>query len=123
VPVTALAVKYRERNANPSHGAHRAGNAMVVGRIIGWLFVLAAIAAAARDMVAWYDTGTYQAMPLGQLWFELDKASLNLVQAVIQRYLMPELWDPVIVSLLLAPAWSVFAVPAIVLLVLCRRRQ
>jgi hypothetical protein len=123
VPVTALAVKCRERNANPSHGARRAGNAMVVGRIIGWLFVLAAIAAAAHDMVAWYDTGTYQAMPLGQLWFELDKASLNLVQAVIQRYLVPELWDPVIVSLLLAPAWSVFAVPAIVLLVLCRRRQ
>jgi hypothetical protein len=95
---------------------------MIVGRIIGWLFVLAAVAAAARDMVAWYDTGTFDPMPLGQLWFNLDNGSLNLVQAVTQRYLLPELWDPVIVNILLLPAWFVFAVPAIVLLVLFRKR-
>jgi hypothetical protein len=95
---------------------------MIVGRIIGWLFVLAAVAAAARDMVAWYDTGTFDPMPLGQLWFNLDNGSLNLVQVVTQRYLLPELWDPVIVNILLLPAWFVFAVPAIVLLVLFRKR-
>jgi hypothetical protein len=95
---------------------------MIVGRIIGWLFVLAAVAAAARDMVAWYDTGTFDPMPLGQLWFNLDNGSLNLIQAVTQRYLLPELWDPVIVNILLLPAWFVFAVPAIVLLVLFRKR-
>ncbi len=61
--------------------------------------------------------------PLGQLWFEIDNGSLNLVQAVIQRYIFPELWDPVIVSMLLLPAWLVFAIPAIVLTVLFRRRK
>ena len=96
---------------------------MIVGRILGWLFVLAAVAAAARDLVAWFDTGDFAPMPLGQLWFDLDNSSLNLVQAVTQRYLFPELWDPVIVSILLLPAWLVFAVPAIVLLVLFRRRN
>lgn len=96
---------------------------MIAGRIIGWLFVFLAVAAAARDIAAWIDTGSYVAMPLGQLWFEIDNASLNLVQAVIQRYVFPELWDPVIVTVLLAPAWFVFAVPAIVLMVLCRRRR
>ena len=96
---------------------------MIVGRIVGWLFALLAVAAAARDLVAWYDIGSFEPMPLGQLWFDLDNASLNPVQAITQRYLFPELWDPVIVSLLLLPAWVVFAVPAILLLILFRRRS
>ena len=96
---------------------------MIVGRIIGWFFALSAVAAAARDLAAWYDTGTFDPMPLGALWFDLDNASLNLVQAVTQRYLFPELWDPVIVNILLLPAWVVFAVPALLLLILFRRRS
>ena len=96
---------------------------MIVGRIIGWLFVLAAVATAARDITAWIDTGTYVQIRLGELWFQIDNASLNLVQAVVQRYVFPALWDPVIVTVLLLPAWFFFAVPAIVLLVLCRRKR
>ena len=96
---------------------------MIVGRIIGWFFALLAVASAARDGAAWYDTGTFDPMPLGELWFNIDVGSLNLVQAVTQRYLFPELWDPVIVNILLLPAWVVFAVPAILLLVLFRRRS
>jgi hypothetical protein len=96
---------------------------MIVGRIIGWLFVLAAVAAAARDIAAWIDIGVFDPLPLGQLWFDLHVDSLNLAQAVTQRYLFPELWDPVIVNILLLPAWFVFAVPAIALLVLFRKRN
>ena len=85
--------------------------------------MLAAVASAARDVVAWYDIGDFAPMPLGLLWFNIDVDSLNLVQAVTQRYLFPELWDPVIVSILLLPAWLVFAVPGIILLILFRRRS
>ena len=43
----------------------------------------------------------------------MSAASLNLVQAVVQRYLLPALWDPVLVTLLLLPAWIVVGVPGL----------
>ena len=78
---------------------------------------------AARDIVQLYETGTYEAIVVGTLWSELHLSSLNLAQAVIQRNLHPALWDPAIVWLLLRPAWLVFAVPELVLSILCRRRR
>lgn len=96
---------------------------MIVGRFFGWLFALAAVAALARDIVAWIDTGSLVLLPLGQLWFEIDNGSLNLIQAITQRYIFPALWDPVIVTILLWPAWLVLAIPAIVLLLIFRRRR
>ena len=45
------------------------------------------------------------------------------MQAVVQRYLHPWLWDPAFVQLLLWPAWVVPGVLAILLFLLCRRRQ
>ena len=123
VPVTDTAVKYFEGSANGKPFQRIKAYVMIVGRIISWLFALAAVFAAARDVVAWIDTGAFRPMPLGQLWFDLHNGSLNLVQAVVQRYILPELWDPVIVTVLLAPAWFIFAVPAIILLVLCRKRR
>ncbi len=50
VPVTRIAVKYSEHDANGTPSPRRAEWVMIVGRIIGWFFVLAAVAAAARDM-------------------------------------------------------------------------
>jgi len=52
-------------------------------------------------------TGHDLKLAAGQLWFALDTPSLNLFQAVVQRYLHPALWDNVIVPLLLRPAWEV----------------
>ncbi len=39
----------------------------------------------------------------GEVWFSLSPNSLNLMQAVVQRYLSPELWDPTIISVLKLP--------------------
>lgn len=39
----------------------------------------------------------------GEVWFSLSPTSLNLMQAVTQRYISPELWDPTIISLLKLP--------------------
>ncbi|MEO1089615.1 MAG: hypothetical protein AAFX81_03200 [Pseudomonadota bacterium] len=44
------------------------------------------------------------APPLGQLWFSVDAPSLNLTQALIQRYLHPAVWDTVVVPLLVQPS-------------------
>lgn len=44
----------------------------------------------------------------GELWFATSPDTLNLMQAVTQRYLTPSLWDPTIVSVLKLPAVASF---------------
>jgi hypothetical protein len=60
--------------------------------------------------------------PLGVAWHQLDPASLNLVQALVQRYTFPFLWDPVLVTVLFAPSWLVFAILGALLFYIGRRR-
>lgn len=55
---------------------------------------------------------------LGQVWFQNHVASLNLLQAIVQRRLVPELWDPGIVTLLGWPSWMALAIVAGALLVI-----
>jgi hypothetical protein len=45
--------------------------------------------------------------PLGAVLFRLDPGLLNLVQAVVQRYLLPMIWDDLLLPVLEAPAWVV----------------
>ncbi|WP_428528680.1 hypothetical protein [Roseibium sp.] len=61
--------------------------------------------------------------PLGQLWFEMSPETLNLSQAVIQRYVHPAVWDPMLQTVLTWPAWAVFAGVGVLFLLLGGRRQ
>ena len=45
--------------------------------------------------------------PLGAVLFRIDPGILNLAQAVVQRYLLPMLWDSVLLPVLEAPVWVV----------------
>ena len=56
--------------------------------------------------------------PLGEALFRYDPALLNTVQAGIQRYLSPALWDEVALPLLERPSWVVPAALGVLLLVL-----
>jgi hypothetical protein len=56
------------------------------------------------------------------LWYQLNRSSLNLVQAVIQRYILPFLWDPIIVTVLLSWAFAVLMILGVLLLVVFRKR-
>jgi hypothetical protein len=96
---------------------------MIVGRVIGWIVLLAGAAALVRDGLVWIDTKHWAPIALGQLWYQLNRSSLNLVQAVVQRYIHPFLWDPIIVSLLLSWAFAVLMILGVLLLVLFRRRD
>ena len=60
---------------------------------------------------------------LGEIWYKLSPGPLNLAQALIQRYIHPKLWDPVIQTVLLWWAAPMFLIPGIALAVLCRRRD
>lgn len=85
-------------------------------RTLGLLFLLAALGAVGFDMAQWVSTDTFRFHSAGELWFKLDPASLNLAQAIIQRYILVDLWDPVLITVLQYPASVVLGVPAILLL-------
>ena len=76
----------------------------------------------ALDLLAWVRTGKWDPIALGQLWYQLSRSSLNLVQAVTQRYIHPFLWDPIIVSILLSSAFAVLMILGVLLLAVFRKR-
>jgi hypothetical protein len=94
----------------------------MIGRLIGWIIFLAGLAVLARDVFVWIDTKHWAPIAVGQLWFDLDRSSLNLVQAVVQRYIHPFLWDPIIVTILLCWAFAVLMVFGLLILALSGRR-
>ena len=96
---------------------------MIVGRIVGWIFFILALVALGADIVGSLAARAIEITPLGQQWFEINRASIGLAQAVIQRYVLPELWDPIIVTVLLWPTWAVFGVLGLILIYAFRRRK
>jgi len=59
---------------------------------------------------------------LGAVLFRLDPGLLNLVQALVQRYLLPMVWDNVLLPVLEAPAWVIPAVLGAVLFLISWNR-
>jgi hypothetical protein len=95
---------------------------MIVGRVTGWLILLAGLSALTRDVMVWIDRKTWAPLALGQLWYELSRSSLNLVQAAIQRYVSPFLWNPIIVAILLCWASAVLITLGVAILLIFRNR-
>ena len=96
---------------------------MIVWRAIGWILILAGLAVLVRDTVAWLDSKVWIPIAVGQLWYDIDRSSLNLVQAVIQRYVSPLLWNRIIVLILLCWAFAVLIGLGALILVLARKRR
>jgi hypothetical protein len=96
---------------------------MAIGRFIGWVLLAAAFAVLAWEAWGAWQTGQFTIHAAGKVWYDLDRASLNGAQAGIQRYLLPSLWDPVIVTVLTWPAVLVLGVPGLALTLLCRQRR
>lgn len=79
-------------------------------RTIGLLLLGVAVVAATVDGARSIAASTMVVTPLGQSWYEVDVDSLNLSQAVVQRYVLPEVWDSVIFPILRLPTVLVGAV-------------
>ncbi len=81
---------------------------MLLLRLIGvWLMLLAVVALVYDGTAMLANNGTIVFTSLGEHWFALHPASLNSAQAGIERHVAPFLWDPVVTTLLLLPAWVV----------------
>jgi hypothetical protein len=90
----------------------------IVVRVFGLILVAAAVIVAGIEMARSFNLGKWVVIPLGKLWYDLSPGTLNLAQAVVQRYLAPSIWDPGIVTVLTWPAWAVLGGLGLVLLIL-----
>lgn len=73
----------------------------------------------------WYIlVPTYGAsdITMGRLWALISIRSLNSVQALIEHHLWSPIWNMGIAPVLVAPAWSFFAVLGSILFVFGRPR-
>ncbi len=99
-------------------------------RGIGWVLILIAVLVLISAIVILLGGTPIFQETGGEYWFKADSESLNLAQAVIQRYLHPAIWDPFLVNILLWPVagglglvGAAFAIPGVLMLAVFRRRR
>lgn len=87
----------------------------------GWtLLLLAFAAAAAETLPRSLPGGEGFLISAHQLWYAAWPGSLIVTQIKVETLLHPWLWDPVIVTVLQAPAWALLGVPGALLVWFCR---
>lgn len=74
-------------------------------RTLGWLFIVFGLTILGRDVARWMEFGYFQPTPLGQVWYMIDRSSLNTAQAAIERHVAIWLWQDAIGVMLLWPSW------------------
>ena len=90
-------------------------------RWIGWLFLLAALMIALAELARYVGGSGEFFVSIGNWWAILNLESLLLVQAAVERYILPDLWNPVIVTVLEWPLIIVLLVVGVIGLLLARR--
>ena len=96
---------------------------MILGRILGWIFLVAGFGVLVRDFAVSFAMRQWAPIALGQLWYDLDRTSLYISQSVVQRYVSRVLWDTVFATLLMCWASVALIVIGLGLLIACRRPQ
>ncbi|WP_439578878.1 hypothetical protein [Elioraea sp.] len=92
-------------------------------RLLGAVLILAALWPLVRETAMGVSEAGHSFIPLGQLWFEINPASLNMLQAGIQRRISPGLWEGVIQPVLTWPAWPVLIGTGLGLILVGRTRR
>lgn len=83
---------------------------MVLLRVLGWVLLACALWLGVRDGLGLLETGAFDPTPLGQVWADIHRDSLLLLEPGIVRHVHPALWEYVVFPLLQAPAALIFAV-------------
>jgi len=92
-------------------------------RFIGLLCLAAAFILVIYDGTKSIAGNGVSLTSLRVLWELINAASLARLEPLIRPYAGGLLWDPVMVTLLSAPAWSVFGFFGIVFLLLGRKKR
>lgn len=93
----------------------------LISRFLGFWIFAAALVALVHDGARSIAASSAVVTSLGELWFSISAPSLNLTQAVIERYIGSFVWNPVLVSILQAPAAVVLMVIALIFAFFGRR--
>ncbi len=86
-------------------------------RLFGWFMIAWAVAVILIEGYDWQQKGDWVVTPAAQLWYQIDRDSLNGMQSAIEHYLMPALWLPVDWALQM-PAWLMLTLLGLGLLVI-----
>lgn len=82
----------------------------LVVRGIGLVLILIALGMLGFELIGMSRGNQFNLIPIGQLWFNLSPDSLNLFQAVTERYISVWLWDNIVTPMLHWKAAFVFLV-------------
>ncbi len=94
---------------------------MIIGRLLGLVSLFVSLILFIKYM--YYGVvDHFMLSSLGQTWYLSHRESLNALQAFIQRYLIPEIWDPCLQWVLLQPDWIVLSITGLILTFLFRKR-
>jgi len=89
---------------------------MKIGQIFSGIFLIGFLAIA--GLGGWLATQSHDlTAAAGQIWYQTHPGSLNLIQAVTERYVSQALWDEALFPTLLWPAWGLLAGLALVFLI------
>ncbi len=72
-------------------------------RFTGWFFLAIGISSLALDLALFYEREGFRLSLLGQNWYDIHPSSLNLIQAVTERYVSQNVWDYILSPLLFMP--------------------
>jgi hypothetical protein len=92
-------------------------------RFLGLLFLAAAFILVIYDGTKSIAGNSLYMTSVQTLWALINAASLAKLQPLIAPYVGGILWDPVTVSILAAPAWSLLGFFGIVFILLGRRKK
>lgn len=92
-------------------------------KTLGRILIALALAVLVWEAVELTSTGEWRLKVFGEIFFRLAPDWLNVVQAVIQRYVSAWLWDPAIQTVLLWPAWPTLGIAGAVLEASARIRR
>ncbi len=95
----------------------------LIFRILALFALAVAVVMAVIDATRSIAASALIITPLGESWYSVSSDTLNLSQALIQRYTFPVIWDPAIIYILTLPGWLVFAVLALLFHAIGYRRK
>ncbi|MBN7758474.1 hypothetical protein JF546_09925 [Nitratireductor aquimarinus] len=95
----------------------------LIFRILALFALAVAVVMAVIDATRSIAASALIITPLGESWYSVSPDTLNLSQALIQRYTFPVIWDPAIIYILTLPGWLVFAVLALLFHAIGYRRK
>jgi hypothetical protein len=92
-------------------------------RALAWILLLAAAIALVGDFTRAGTGGSFAGTSILAYWKTLSPQSLASAATTVQKSVHPLAWDPVVVRILILPAWLVLGAIAVLCGVLGRKKR